>query len=216
MPNATSWIVQLFTDSAKPLASLPDRVNTRHRIETDYARLTDAEGKPVDVLYDEAKRAFDAGRERIKQLEAKAGTLIGIVTTGFGAFALLGDPSKVPKNGFWLALGLVAFGIAFLAALLSLAPRPVRFPSLSHYLLPRTVANSDNEPRIKLDLTEAWLRASLADERTGFVKARLLIFATIALGVGLFALGANYSIPSGEKPTPTVRVILEPQTSPTP
>jgi hypothetical protein len=215
MPNS-GWLGDLFTSSAKPLASLPERVATRRRIEADYAQLVQPDGKPVDVLYEEAKRAFDAGRERIKNLEAKAGTLIGIVTTGFGAIALLGDPTKVPSHGLWLGIGLVALAVAFVCALLSLAPRPVRFPSLSHYALPNTVANVDNEPRIKLDLVEAWLRAGLADERTSFEKARLLAASTILLAIGLFALGANYSIKDGEKPTPTIRVILAPNASPQP
>jgi hypothetical protein len=207
----------LFADPSKPLATLQERVDTRDRIETRYAALIDTGGKPVDVLFDEAKDAYDAGRERLKGLDAKAGTLIGIVTTGFGAIAILGDPSKTPKHGAWLTIGLVALAVAFVLALLSLVPRTARFPSLSHYALPKTVANPSNEPRIKLDLTEAWLRAGRENERAAYQKARLLVAATVALGIGLASLAANYSIGTGgEKPVPTIRVILAPDATPHP
>lgn len=212
-----AWPWRILKGSSMPLATLEERQKTRERIETKYRRLRDPHGAPVDVLFAEAKAAYDAGRDRLKQLDAKAGTLIGIVTTGFGAIALLGDPSKMPKNGVWLSLGLVALAIAFAFALFSLVPRTSEFPSLSDYVLPSTVANPSNAPRIKLDLTEAWLRAGNQDDRAAFAKARLLILATAALGIGLGALAANYSIgKDGQKPVPTIRVIQVPDASPAP
>jgi|GEM_PF-6715859 hypothetical protein len=204
-------------DPTEPLATPDERADTRERIERDLVRLRDPKGSPIDVLYAEAKASYDAGRERLKQLEAKAGTLIGIVTTGFGAIAILGDPSKTPKNGIWLSIGLIALAIAFMCALLSVRPSLSDFPSLSHYVLPETVANPSNAPRIKYDLTEAWLRDARTGERLAFTKARFLVVSTAALGVGLGALAANYSIGGDEhKPVPTIRVITVPETSPQP
>lgn len=205
------------TDRSQPLATLPERIDRRHYLEKEYGRLLDPKGSPVDVLFTEAKAAYDANRERLKVLESKAGTLIGIVTTGFGAIALLGDPSKTPKSGWWLTIALLALAIAFTTALWSLRPGTSDVPSLSHYLLVETVANPSNAPRIKFDLAVAWVRDARQLEQKGFAKSRLVLISTAALGIGIGALAANYATATGgEKPSPTIRVILAPDTSPSP
>jgi len=84
--------------------------DTRERIETGYPGLHPTNTATVDLLYTEAKSRYDANRERSKTLDGKAGTLITIITTGFGAFAILGDPAKIgttttcsrsPLPSFW-------------------------------------------------------------------------------------------------------------------
>lgn len=183
-------------------------------IETGYPGLHPVNGAAVDLLFDESKAKYDAGRERWKALDAKAGTLITIVSTGFGAFAILGDPAKLGSNP-WVAAGLIALATAFLVALVAQIPREAQFPDLSHYVSLQMVKNPANAVRIKYELARSWVRDAYANDRACVSKARLLYVSTILLGIGLAALTLNYTLPpAAQKPIPTIRVIVQPSPSP--
>jgi hypothetical protein len=96
----------IFELPVEPLATAQERVATRERLEEQYRWLTVEDSDAATFLLGEAKAAFDATRDGIKNLDAKAGTLIGIVTTGLGAIALLGDASKLPPRTGFLYIGL--------------------------------------------------------------------------------------------------------------
>ena len=189
------------------LATPEERLKRKRQIEAAYARLNAKNGNVVEALFIEAKAAYAVSRDRLTALDGKAATLIGIVTTGFGVIALLGDPTKTPAKGFWMITALAALAVAFALALASLAPQPTPYPKLSDYNTLELVSNPANEARLKLELTEAFLRDMIENSNRGYEKSRLLLFAIGALTVALLALAANY-IGSGEKPTPSVRVIF--------
>ncbi|GAC1312166.1 MAG: hypothetical protein NVS2B3_18130 [Vulcanimicrobiaceae bacterium] len=202
-------------DPYSTLASLDARIETKKRIEADYASITVASEKTVDVLLEQSRAAYDLVQARLTALDGKAGTLIGVVTTGFGAIALIGDPSKIPTHGVWLVLALLALGVAFVAALCSLAPRGAQNPDVSAYLLAVTASDANNASRIKFDLAEAWVRDAAVLEHATIVKGRRLLTGTLALFFGVATLAVNYlSASPGEKPVPTFRVIVEPTGSP--
>jgi len=204
-----------FGSPKSGLATDPEKDATLRRITTGYPGLLGAPSTTVDLLYSEAKSKYDAGRDRSKALDAKAGTLITIITTGFGAFAILGDPAKLGLNG-WVIVGLVAFAVAFFFALMAQVPRDVQFPEISLYASLPLVKDPKNAVRIKYELTRSWLRDADANDRAGFAKRRLLNLSTALVGVGLASLTLNYILaPSGEKPIPTVRVLLQPSSPPT-
>jgi hypothetical protein len=191
--------------------------DTRERIETGYPGLHPTNTATVDLLYTEAKSRYDANRERSKTLDGKAGTLITIITTGFGAFAILGDPAKIGTTTTWVIVGLFAFAAAFVLALVAQRPSDVQFPNLSVYVNLGVVTNPANAIRVKYELTRAWLRDAEQSNRSTLVKGRLLNAATAFIGIGLASLTLNYIFASpGEKPVPTVRVILQPSTLPAP
>lgn len=196
-------------DPNTTLASAAFREATRTRLERDYANLTKANKDAVDFAFDESKASYDLTRERFKTLDGKGGTLTGIVTTGLGAIAVLGDPSKIPAHGFWLYLSLAAFCVALVAAVFSLAPRGVANPDLSPYVSPPTLANPDNLARVKTELARAWLRDAATVEHANREKSRRLRIATGTLVIGVAALVANYAFAKPEeKPVPTLRIIV--------
>jgi hypothetical protein len=198
------------------LATDAEKAQTTERIETGYLSLHESASNAVDLLYAEAKSKYDAGCERYKALDAKAGTLITIVTTGFGAFAILGDPAKLGPNP-WVVVGLLALALAFVCAVIAQLPRDVQFPELSLYVSVPTVSNRSNAIRIKYELVRSWVRDADANDQTCVTKKRLLDIATTLLGIGLAALTLNYTLPpAAEKPIPTVRVILQPTSAPAP
>ncbi len=196
-------------DPNSTLASSQVREASRIRLETDYAKLTATNKDATDFAFDQSKASYDLARERFKALDGKGGTLTGIVTTGLGAIAVLGDPSKIPAHGFWLYLSLAAFCGALIAAAFSLAPRGVANPDLSPYVSPGTLANVDNLARIKTELARAWLRDTATVEHANQEKSARLRIATGALVIGVAALVANYALAKPEeKPVPTLRVIV--------
>jgi hypothetical protein len=72
------------------------------------------------------------------------------------------------------------------------------------------VRDPKNAIRIKYELTRSWLRDADATDRAGFAKRRLINLSTTFVGVGLAALIGNYFLAgTGEKPVPTVHVILQ-------
>jgi hypothetical protein len=187
------------------------------RIERRFGPLTAKNSATVDFLYAEAKETYATGAERIKVLEGKAGTLIGIVTTGFGFITLIGDPTKVVSKSTPVIVALAALALAFVAALGALFPRRIEFPDLSSYALRDTVANPSNGPRIKFDLIEPLLDAGSRNVDIARSKAYLLIAATVLVGLGLLALGVNFMTAKAPGAlTPTIRVITatEPPASP--
>jgi hypothetical protein len=190
------------------LAKPEVRLAHKERIESRYSSLTAKNANVVEVLFIEAKSAYASSRDRLTALDGKAATLIGIVTTGFGAIALLGDPSKMPSRGVWTVAALAALAAAFGLALASLAPRPAAYPALSNYNVLELVINPSNEARVKFDLTEAWLRDAQQNAAAGRKKSLLLKLSIAALVAALLALATNYIL-SGEKPTPSVRVIFD-------
>ena len=195
----------------------PERYGVRLRIERAYNALGTENAAAVDFLYGEAKEAYAAGTERIRVLEGKAGTLIGIVTTGFGFITLIGDPTKVLSKSPPVIAALTALALAFAFALASLYPRKIDVPNLSLYALRDTLGDPSNEPRIKFDLIEPLLRAGARNVDVARDKALFLITATILLGLGLLALGVNFmTAKSPGALTPTLRVITatEPPASP--
>jgi hypothetical protein len=208
-----SW----FSDPPEPDASDQEIIATQHLLETDYAAIRADRAAAVDVLYTEAKGGYDLARERNKVLEGKAGTLITIVTTGFGAIALIGDPSKgVQRNGA-VIVALTSLAMAFFAALGALVPRRTDYPLLAQYASAEILAKNDNAARIKFDLIGSWLQGQRRNNAAARDKGRLLFGATLLLGLGLGALAYNFS--TVERPaslTPTIRVILSPEPSPSP
>ncbi len=191
------------------LATKEERADTVKRITTGYPGLLGAPSATVDLLYAEAKSKFDAGRERSRALDAKAGTLITIISTGVGVFAILGDPSKLGVNA-WVIVALAAFAAGFFFALMAQVPRDVQFPEISMYATLLLVRDPKNAIRIKYELTRSWLRDADATDRAGFAKRRLINLSTTFVGVGLAALIGNYFLAgTGEKPVPTVHVILQ-------
>jgi hypothetical protein len=146
-----AWWGKAASNGAQ-LASAQVRADTKTRIETSYASLNAHNGDATELLLEQARAVYDLARDRFKTLDGKAGTLIGIVTTGFGALAILGDPTKVPSHGVWIVLAMIALGFGFICALSSLVPRGSQNPDLSPYLWRDTVANNANVPRIRFDL----------------------------------------------------------------
>ena len=202
-----------FGNQESGLATDKERDDSFRQITTGYPGLYSNDNPAVDLLFTEAKAKYESGRDRYKALDAKAGTLITIVTTGFGAFAILGDPGKLGPN-VWVVIGLIALAIAFIFALISQLPRPVYFPELSMYVQLALVKKAENAVRIKYELTRIWVRDADANDRACIAKARLLNISTTLLGVGLAALTLNYTLPpANQKPVPTIRVLLA---SPTP
>jgi hypothetical protein len=192
------------------LASAQYRAKTKRRIETDYATLNARNGDAADLLLQEARAIYDLARDRFKTLDGKAGTLIGIVTTGFGALAILVDPTKVPSHGIWIVLAMIALGAGFISALSSLVPRGSQNPDLSPYLWRDTLQNNANVPRIRFDLAAAWVRDAASVEAATIVKGRRLFVGAIALFIAIIMLVINYAIATpADKPTPTIRVILQ-------
>jgi hypothetical protein len=196
--------------NAAKLASAKYRAETKRRIEADYATLNAHNGDATDLLLREAHAVYDLARDRFKSLDGKAGTLIGIVTTGFGALAILGDPNKVPSHGAWIVLAMLALGAGFLCALKSLVPRGSQNPDLSPYLWRDTLQNNANVPRIRFDLAAAWVRDAASVELATIVKGRWLLAGAIALLIAIVALVINYALATpADKPAPTIRVILQ-------
>jgi hypothetical protein len=200
-------------------STVPERRDTLKDLMHRYGAFSAATTPTVDALLAEVKTAYDLSRDRIKAIEAKATTLIGIVTTGLGALAILGDPTKVPSRGVWLAAALVAFAVAFMTALLAIAPRASEYPDLSLYALRSTVMDATNAARVKFDFSQQLLGSVLDNNRASFIKGKLVVSGTALLGVGLAALILNYATPGGEKPAPTLNVIVStpaPSSSPIP
>jgi hypothetical protein len=205
-PPFTRWLTLPVAEPAPP----PVRRAVLADLETRYADFTGGATGPVDALLTEVKVAHELTRDRIKTIESKAGTLIGIVTTGLGALAILGDPTKVPSHGIWFSFALVAFAAAFVAAMLALAPRSAEYPDLSVYALRKTVQDPANAPRMKYDFTTQLLGTVLTNNRTSLLKGKLVSAATALLGIGLASLTLNYALASpSEKPAPTIHVIQE-------
>jgi hypothetical protein len=203
-------------DAQSTLASEAERYKTKQTLD-GYAGLTQQDGDAAEFIFRESKSAYDLARDRLKILDGKAGTLIGIVTTGFGAIAILGDPARVPSHGFWLYVSLFFLAVAFVFGLLSLAPRGANSPDLSYYVLDEILHNPANTVRIKFDLAQAWLRDAASVEFASIVKGSRLLAGTVALFFGIIALAVNYiTAAPGEKPVPTIKVILQPSESPTP
>jgi hypothetical protein len=204
-----AWWGRSASNGAK-LASAKFRVDTKDRLESKYATLNAHNGEATDLLLQQARSVYDLARDRFKGLDSKAGTLIGIVTTGFGALAILGDPTKVPAHGAWIVIAMIALGVGFLCALSSLVPRGAQNPDLSPYLWRDTLQNNANVPRIRFDLAAAWVRDAAAVEAATIVKGRWLFAGAAALFVAIIALVINYAIATPtDKPAPTIRVILQ-------
>lgn len=199
-----------FTSNGAKLASAQRRVDTKRRIETNYSTLNARNGDATDLLLQQARAVYDLARDRFKVLDGKAGTLIGIVTTGFGALAILGDPNKVPSRGPWIILAMGALGTGFICALISMLPRGAQSPDLSPYLWRDTLQNNANVPRIRFDLAAAWVRDAASIEIATMAKGRWLFAGAITLLIAIAALLINYTIATpADRLTPTVRVILQ-------
>lgn len=197
-----------FGKQTSGLASDTEKQATFKRIHDDYPGLYSNDNATVELLYTEAKAKYESSRDRFKQLDGKAGTLITIVTTGFGAFAILGDPGKLGQNA-WVGAGLLALAVSFVFALIAQVPRSIHFPELSTYVALDTVKYAGHAVRIKYELTRSWVRDADTSDRACAAKARLLNISTALLGIGLAALTLNYALPpASEKPVPTVRVLL--------
>jgi hypothetical protein len=197
-------------------APIEDRVATRKRLEEQYRWLTSEDGDAAAFLFEEAKAAFDSTRVGIQNLDTKAGTLIGIVTTGLGVVSLLGDPSKIPGRTPFLFVGLALLAIALFAAVLVLPSRGIPVPTLSNYALLSILAVNDNKVRIQYELIETWLRDTRRAEAIAGGKARLLIIAAFTIVLGVLCLSANWAIginnPAPTEPT-TVRLVQPTPTS---
>jgi hypothetical protein len=113
----------------------------------------------------------------------------------------------MPARGIWMGLALVALAIAFGFALASLAPQASTYPKIAVYNVLELVANPANEGRVKFDLTEAWLRDTQQNYERGREKGARLIISIGALVAALLFLATNYLV-SGDKPTPSVRIIF--------
>ena len=208
-----SWLARLgrriFESPTKGLAPIEDRVATRKRLEEQYRWLTVEDGEAAAFLFEEAKAAFDSTRVGIQNLDTKASTLIGIVTTGLGAISLLGDPSKIPGRTPFLFVGLALLAVALFAAVLVLPSRGIPVPTLSNYALLSILAVNDNKARIQYELIETWLRDTRRAEAIAGGKARLLIIAAFTIVLGVLCLSANWAIginnPAPTEPT-TVRL----------
>jgi hypothetical protein len=203
------WLSKPALNGAK-LASAEFRAETKTRIETKYAVLNARNGDASDLLLQQARAVYDLARDRFKALDGKAGTLIGIVTTGFGALAILGDPTKVPAHGVWIVLAMISLGTGFICALISLVPRGSQNPDLSPYLWLSTVQNNSNVPRLRFDLAAAWVRDAASVETATIVKGRWLFAGACALFIAIISLVINYALATpADKPTPTIRVLLQ-------
>ena len=204
-----SWLPRLgrriFESPTRELAPVEDRVATRKRLEEKYRWLTVEEGDAAAFLFEEAKAAFDSTRLGIQNLDTKAGTLIGIVTTGLGAISLLGDPSKIPGRTPFLFIGLALLAVALFAAVLELPSRGIPVPVLSNYALLSILAVNDNKARIQYELIETWLGDTRRAEAIAGGKARLLIIAAFTIVLGVLCLSANRAIginsPAQTEPT---------------
>jgi hypothetical protein len=183
---------RLFGLPVEPLASVEERIATRERLDDQYRWLIGTEGDAAAFLFGEAKAAFEATRDGIKSLDTKASTLIGIVTTGLGAVALLGDASKLPAKSPYLFLGLALLAVALFAAVLALPARGLPVPSLSEYALLSTLAVTDNQARIQFELIEAWLDDTHRAEAIAGGKARLLLIAALAIVLGAVSSTVNW------------------------
>ncbi len=201
---------RLYEVPTEPLATFSERSDTRKRLEQQYRWLTVDESDATAFLLAEAKAAFDATRDGIKSLDAKAGSLIGIVTTGLGAIALLGDASKVPDRTPFLYFGLFLLAVALFAAVLALPTRGFPVPRLSNYALLSTLAVNDNKARIQFELIESWLQDTRRAEAIAGGKARLLLIAAFTIVLGVLFLTVNWALgassPAPSQPT-TVRLL---------
>ena len=189
------------------LASFESGKTMQNSIESQLGELTSKNDDAAKFAYDESKASYDLTRERFKSLDAKAVTLTGIITTGLGAIALLGDPAKVPAHGFWIYVALGALCGALVGSLCALAPRGIANPDLSPYVWPATLANVDNLARVRVHVARAWLRDSAVIEHTNAVKGKRLQFATMLLVTGLAGLILN-SIVAKPGEQPALRVIV--------
>jgi hypothetical protein len=197
-------------DAMATLASPEELQKTEVRLSRDYATLNNDSKDAVNLLLSEGKGLYDLAHDRFKALDGKAVTIIGIVTTGFGAIAILGDPTKIPAQGAWFITALLAFVGCFICALWSLLPRGAANPDPSYYLSPKTVASKDSAVRITFDLSIAWMRDAASIEHATIQKGRRLLAAVVLLFVGVTALALNYlTAKPAEKPVPTVRVLLQ-------
>lgn len=205
--GAFRWAPKLFGDAPESRATPEELQAKKQELTTHMDAFINAYTDAIDLLFTEAKAAAEEARGRVAALEAKAGTLIGIVTTGLGAIAFLGDPAKFGRRDGPVIVAVAALGLAFAAALGSLVPRRTGYPSLEPYASNATLYDDDNAPRIKYDLLPRWLRVARENNATSRDKGRLLIAATALLGIALGAL--TYNFISAEPPlTPTVRVLL--------
>lgn len=186
---------------------------TQRRIERDYRSLGPESSDAVNLLLTQAQKNADIVSDRLKGLDGKATTLIGIVTTGVGAFALFSDPSKAPPRTIFLYSGLAALLLSLVLSLIALLPRPAPYPDLDDYLFSDTVRDAANAPRIKFDLAGAWSRDADAINRSTGLKGRLLIWAIIALSVGVSLLAFNY-VEAGGIAAPAVTGSPSPTRSP--
>jgi hypothetical protein len=191
---------RLYEVAVQPLAPIKDRIDTRVRLEK-YRFLTDDNGEATAFLFGEVKAGFDATRDGIKNLDTKAGLLIGIVTTGLGAIALLGDATKLPGRTPFLFAGLFLLAVALFAAVLALPTRGLPVPRLSNYALLSTLALSGNKTRIQFELIESWLQNTRRAEAIAGGKARLLLVAAFTIVLGVLSLTVNWAL-GVEHPAP--------------
>lgn len=162
-------------------------------LSNEYAAFSAGSNLTVDVLLVEAKAAHELSRDRIKQLETKAVSIIGIVTTGLGALAILGDPHRIPSYGLWLEAAIVALGLSFVSAVLAITPLMLsRYPDLSYYAIPETVGDAANAARVKFHFAQGIISAIHANYHVAIVKGKLVVIAAALLGAALFALIANF------------------------
>jgi hypothetical protein len=207
---------RIFEIRTEPLASHAERVATQRRLEQTYRWLTAANADAATFLYSEVKAEFDATQAGIKNLDTKASSLVGIVTTGLGAIALLGDSSKLPARTPLLFIGLVLLALALFAAVLALPTRGLPVPRLSDYALLSTLAGKDNTARIQFELIEAWLQDTRRAEAIAGGKARLLLIAAFAIVLGVLSLTVNWAVGvKNSPPTQPAAVQILPL-SPTP
>jgi hypothetical protein len=185
---------RLFEVPVTPLATIRERVETRTRLEATYQALTSEEEGAVGFLFNEVKAAFETTQDGIKNLDAKAGSLVGIVTTGLGALALLGDGSKLPGKTPFLFIGLGLLALALFAAVLALPTRGLLLPNLSTYALLSTLGVEDNRVRIQFELIEAWLQDIRRARAIAGGKARLLLISAFAIVFGVLSLTVNWAI----------------------
>lgn len=194
---------RIFEVPLEPLASIEERISTRERLEERYVWMTADDGDAAAFIFAEAEKAFSTTLDGIKNLDTKAGTLIGIVTTGLGAIAILGDSSKLPARTPFLFIGLAFLTIALFAAVLALPTRGLSTPRLSNYTLLSTLTSIDNKARIEFDLIEAWLDDTRRADAIAGGKARLLLIAVFAIVVGVVCLTANWSLGVSDQGRPT-------------
>jgi hypothetical protein len=184
----------LFEVPSRGVASPETRSAVRAKLATKYALLTHENGETAAFLLDEAKTSFDTTRDAIKVLDGKAGTLIGLISTGLAAVSVFGDYTKLPAKTPYLYIALALFGVALLGAVLALPTRPLFEPRLSNYSLLSIAGDNDMKPRVQFELAESWLQAKQRAVAVGAGKARLVVWSSFALVMAVLCLCVNWII----------------------